>query len=133
MKEEITKSEPGVVKNELKKEIKSDPSTVKSEKIKGERGIKSDPDGKNTNDEESKDFDCYINKVDHSHRKIDFSALPEDVVKSDLLNQGIRVCNLTRKKLAQCIEDTWLYRKRGEIPDRFQDSSDDEEHFQRAE
>jgi len=106
------------IKGESGRTVKSEARwAVKNEKMAMRGG----------DDEAGNDFDCYINKIDHSKKSIDFSALPDEVVKADLLNQGIRVCTLNKKQMAACIEDTWIYRKTGKCPDRFVDSEDEDE------
>ena len=73
------------------------------------------------------DDEIYIDKVDHTNKKVDYAALPEDICKLELQNSGIRCCTLNKKKLALFVEDIWIYKKNGEIPDRFAEESDDED------
>jgi hypothetical protein len=108
---------------QVKGEIVKGENSVKLEgkRVKNDRGVK----GESNEDE----FSCYINKIDHSNKAIDFSSLPEDVVRAELLNIGVRVCTLTKKQLAGCIADTWTYRKTGKIPLRFFEYSEDEARY----
>ena len=108
-------------------------ASVKGE-VKGEGFVKSEAgrvkgEANNVKKEANSDFECYINKIDHSKKAIDFSALPEDIVKAELLNMGIRVCTLTKKHLAACIEDLWTYRKLGKIPCRFYEYNEEEAKY----
>ena len=98
--------------------------TVKSE---ARWAVKNEKSAMRGSRDSGNDFDCFINKIDHSKKSIDFAALLDEVVKADLLNQGIRVCTLSKKQMAACIEDTWVYRKTAAIPERFIDSEDEDE------
>ena len=115
----------------MKEESKVKDERVKREGVKGEhvkKEVKSEHSLANVKSETPDRLECYISKIDHSKKAIDFASLPEDVVKQDLLQIGIRVCTLNRKQMAACIEDTWTYRKTGEIPFRFFDLDNPEEN-----
>lgn len=62
--------------------------------MKKEKGV---PVHKSISQSDGRPGDCFISKVDNSKKPIDFLAIPEDVLKADLLAQGIRVCSLRKK------------------------------------
>ena len=60
-----------------------------------------------------------ISKVSVHKKEINFADLPQDVVRSELTNCGVRSCNLTKKRTAELIEFIWKYKKRGHLPENW--------------
>ncbi len=60
-------------------------------------------------------MDCFITSIDYTKKLPDFKLVPQEVVKTELSQNGIRT-TIKKGEIMKMITEIWQYRKLGEIP-----------------
>ena len=69
--------------------------------------------------EGDQEADCIIERIDYSKKLPDFAKVPNEVVKLELQNNGLRTCSVNKTKTRELITYVWQYRKHGYLPNHF--------------